>query len=152
MTTACVRSRAPSFASRLETCVFTVSCETTSYAAISPFVRPAEDLLLARAIFAPDVRYVVPGTSPMSGTYTGPDAVMGYFARLGELTGGTYAITRMHWATSAERVALLTRNVAERGGRSLAWDECIVLRFEDGVKKAISHFSGDEYGVDELFS
>lgn len=110
------------------------------------------DLDAARAIFWPDVTYTVPGAGLLAGTYRGPDEVMGYFGRLFELTAGSYAISRMHWLTSADRVGLLTRNHATRGGRSLAWDELIVFTFVDGRKKSIAHFSGDQYGVDELFS
>jgi len=106
----------------------------------------------ARAIFWPDVIYTVPGHSPLAGTHRGPDEVMGYFGQLYALTDGTYAISRMHWTTSADRVGLLTRNHATRDGRSLAWDELIVFTFVDGRKKSIAHFSGDQYGVDELFA
>lgn len=106
----------------------------------------------AREIFWPDVTYSVPGTSLLAGTLNGPDAVMGYFAKLYELTDGTYAISRMHWLTSPTRVALFTRNHASRNGATLSWDEVIVFTFVDGRKKKIEHFSGDQYRVDELFS
>jgi len=112
----------------------------------------AGDLDSARAIFWPDVTYTVPGHSQLAGTYRGPDEVMGYFGRLYALTSGTYAISRMHWTTSGDRVGLLTRNHATRDGRSLAWDELIVFTFVNGRKKSIAHFSGDQYGVDELLA
>ena len=112
----------------------------------------AGDRASARTIFWPDVTYTVPGRSGLAGTYRGPDEVMGYLGTLVALTDGTYAISRMHWLTSPDRVGLVTRNHATRGGRSLSWDELIVFTFVDGRKKQISHFSGDQYGVDELFS
>ena len=112
----------------------------------------AGDLESARTIFWPDVIYTVPGRSMLAGTYRGPDEVMGYFGRLFALTDGSYAISRMHWLTSADQVGLATRNHATRDGHSLAWDELIVFTFVDGRKKSISHFSGDQYGVDALFS
>ncbi len=77
---------------------------------------------------------------------------MGYFGRLFALTDATYTISRMHWLTSPDRVALATRNAATRNGRSLTWDELIVFTFLDSRKKSIAHFSGDQYGVDTLFS
>ena len=40
-------------------------------------------------VFAPGVVYAVPGSNPLSGTYRGPDEVMGYFGRLMETTAGT---------------------------------------------------------------
>lgn len=112
----------------------------------------AGDLEHARAIFWPDVTYTVPGRSRLSRTYRGPDEVMGYLGTLFALTDNTYAISRMHWLTSDDRVGLLTRNHASRGGRSLSWDELIVFTFVEGRKKSITHFSGDQYGVDELFA
>lgn len=112
----------------------------------------AGDLESARAVFWPDVTYTVPGHGLLAGTYRGPDEVMGYFGKLFTLTDGTYSISRMHWMTSADRVGLLTRNHASRGGKSLSWDELIVFTFVDGRKRSISHFSGDQYGVDTLFS
>lgn len=76
---------------------------------------------------------------------------MGYFGRLFALTGGTYSISRMNWMTSHDRVGLLTQNHATRDGSSLTWDELIVFTFVSGRKKSITHFSGDQYGVDALF-
>lgn len=110
------------------------------------------DLDSARQIFWPDVVYHVPGDSLLSGDYVGPDAVMGYLGRLMELTDGGYAISRMRWLTSADRVGLVTRNHAERNGSRLSWDELIVFAFDDGRKRRISHFSGDQAGVDRLFA
>ncbi len=112
----------------------------------------AGDLASARTIFWPEVTYEVPGRNQLAGTYQGPDQVMGYFGRLFELTDNTYAISRMHWLTSPDRVGLLTRNHATRGGRTLAWDELIVFMFVEGRKKSIAHFAGDQYGVDALFA
>lgn len=112
----------------------------------------AGDLASARTIFWPDVTYTVPGRSRLAGTYRGPEEVMGYLGTLFALTDGSYALSRMHWLTSLDRIALVSRNHATRDGRSLAWDELIVFTFVDGRKKAISHFSGDQYGVDALFA
>lgn len=106
----------------------------------------------AREVFWDDVVYTVPGRSLLAGEYAGPEAVMGYLGRLMELTGGRYAISRMRWLTSAGRVGLATRNHAERNGRTLSWDELIVFEFVDGRKKRISHFSGDQEGVDAVFA
>jgi uncharacterized protein len=109
------------------------------------------DLAAARTIFDPQVEYHVSGRNRLAGDYHGPDEVMGYFARLGELTGGSYGISRMRWLTSPDRVALLTRNHATCEGRSLSWDEVIVFQFQDGRKRRIDLYSGDQYGVDALF-
>ena len=59
-----------------------------------------------KAIFRDDVVYVVPGANLFSGTYHGPDAVMGYFGKLMEATAGSYAITAMNWLVCGDKVLL----------------------------------------------
>ena len=110
------------------------------------------DLDAARPVFDRAVSYRVPGHGPLGGAYDGPDAVMGYLWRLMEVTGGSYAISRMDWLASDDRVGLATRNHAERGGRWLSWDEVILFRFEDGRKREIDLFSGDQDAVDALLA
>ena len=41
------------------------------------------------SLFSHDVVQHVPGSSPLAGTYKGPEAVLGLYARLGEMTDGT---------------------------------------------------------------
>lgn len=110
------------------------------------------DVASARTVFQPDVVYTVPGRSVLAGEYRGPDAVMGYLGRLMELTQGSYSISKMRWYASGNEVALATRNHASRAGRSLDWDEVILFTFEDGLKKRIDLLSGDQYGMDALFT
>ena len=109
------------------------------------------DLDAARTVFEPDVAYVVPGDNALSGRYVGPDAVMGYFARLGEVSGGTYRIVEMNWLVCGDRVCLETRNEATVKGRSLAWDEAIVFEMPDGRKRRIDLYQADQAAVDALF-
>jgi len=105
----------------------------------------------ARTVFDPEVVYTVPGRSQLAGTYTGPDAVMGYFGRLMELTNGTYTIPAMHWMVSDDHVSLFTTNTAERNGHAFTWTETIVFEFRGGRKSRIDLLSGDQYGVDQFF-
>lgn len=113
----------------------------------------AGDLDAARTVFAPDVVYVVPGRSPLAGTYHGPDEVMGYLGRLLEATDFSYAIDRMHWMVSDDHVALHTHNAATRSGRRFAWTEVIVFAFDaEGRKTRIELSSGDQQGVDDFLA
>ena len=102
-------------------------------------------------IFDPSVTYHVSGDNQLSGDYVGPQAVMGYFGRLMELTSGTYSISRMNWMVSDIGVALETVNHAERAGRSLQWNEVIIFQFENGKKKRIDLYSGNQIAVDAFF-
>lgn len=109
------------------------------------------DIAGGRSIFRDDVVYVVPGENLFSGTYHGPDEVMGYFGRLMAATAGTYAITAMHWLICGDKVLLETKNTASRGDRSLAWDEAILFEFVDGKKARIEMFQADQAAVDMFF-
>lgn len=110
------------------------------------------DVESALHIFQPDVKYIVPGNNHLSGNYEGPQAVMGYFGRLMELTQGTYRITQQSWLVNdLEQVLLETHNYAELAGRSYEWDEAILFTFRDGKKARIDLFQANQAGVDEFF-
>src|SRR5262249_60593244 len=51
-------------------------------------LRPG-DMDTLRSLMTPDVVQSVPGNTPVSGEHKGVDAVLGYYAKLGEMTGGT---------------------------------------------------------------
>jgi uncharacterized protein len=109
------------------------------------------DFNAGRTIFAPDVRYIVPGKNVLSGTFSGPDDVMGYFGRLMQVTNGSYEIIEMNWLVCGEKVILETKNRATMGERNLTWDEAILFEFEGGLKKRIEMFQADQTAVDHFF-
>lgn len=107
-----------------------------------------QDFAEGAKVFAPDVVYEVPGANALSGRYQGPEAVMGYFSRLMELTRGTYEIPDMLWLACGDRIALSTRNHASIADRSLEWSEVIIFHFDNGLKKHIGLFQADQAAVD----
>lgn len=109
------------------------------------------DIAAARTVFREDVVYIVPGTNLFSGTYRGPDAVMGYFGKLMAETRGSYAIPAMKWLICGDKVLLETENAATRAGRSLEWSEAILFEFVDGKKARIEMFQADQAAVDAFF-
>ena len=48
------------------------------------------DMATLRDLLSPDVAQHVPGSSLISGEYKGIDAVLGYYGKLAELSGGTF--------------------------------------------------------------
>ena len=50
----------------------------------------AGDIPTLTSVLAKDVVQHVPGSGPLAGTYKGIDSVLGYYAKLGELTDGTF--------------------------------------------------------------
>jgi uncharacterized protein len=106
----------------------------------------------AKTVFHEDVEYIVPGSNIFSGTYRGPDAVMGYFGRLMSATDGSYEITEMNWLVCGNKVILETVNGASRNGHRLEWEEAILFEFKDGRKSKIEMFQADQISVDKFFT
>ena len=68
------------------------------------------DFAGGRQIFREGVVYVVPGENVFSGTYRGPDAVMGYFGKLMTETAGSYKSLRCSGLSAGDKVLLETKN------------------------------------------
>ena len=74
-----------------------------------------------------------PGRGPLAGDYEGREAVFGQFGRYGGQTGGTFRATLQHvLATDDGCVVGIHRNTAERNGKKLDVDCCIVFEVKDG--------------------
>lgn len=110
------------------------------------------DFAAGAIVFAPDVVYTVPGHNRLSGTFHGPEPVMGYLGKLMDITGGTYRISEMKWLVSDDgKVALVTRNHAQIEDRTLAWDEVLVFEIHAGKKTRIDMFQANQAAVDEFY-
>jgi ketosteroid isomerase-like protein len=76
-----------------------------------------------RDLFTQDVVQHVPGSGPLAGTYKGPDAVLGYYGKLAELTDGTFHAYPFdvhgdgHGHVVAVYQTSMTRNGAKRVSR-----------------------------------
>ncbi len=110
-----------------------------------------QDFEAGRKYFDPNVVYIVPGDNALSGKFTGPDAVMGYFGKLMALTQGTYKITAQRWLVNDTKVALVTENYAEIGEKSHAWGEVIVFEIIDHHKHFIEMFQDDQEALDAFY-
>ncbi len=70
--------------------------------------------------FTDDVAWHVAGSHPLSGDRRGKEELLGYFAELRSLTGGTYAVEAESVLATDYHTALFTRATASRDdGRSL---------------------------------
>jgi len=83
-----------------------------------------------------------PGRSPIAGDYRGRDAVFGQFGRYGGDTDGTFEAELKDVFTSDDgRVIGLHHNSAERNGKRLDTDCCIVFDVENGrIVSGREHF------------
>ena len=94
-----------------------------------------------------------PGRSPIAGHYQGRDAVLAQFGRYGGDTGGTFKTELKQLFTSPDgRVIGFNHNSAERNGKRLDTDCCIVFEVEDGrIISGREHFY-DLNNWDEFWS
>jgi ketosteroid isomerase-like protein len=103
--------------------------------------------------FTEDCVLHIPGRSPHAGSYEGQDAVLAYYTRIFQDTGGkfenlgiddimasdTHAASLVHWRVT-------------RGDRTIDIDRVVVYRIDDGKIAEIWVRDWDQYAYDELFS
>jgi len=91
------------------------------------------DVATMRSLWTDDLAYHVRGAGELDGDYDGPDEVLGFLARVGDQTGGTYRIDEVHaiLADDEHGVVLFTQR-AERKGRSLPRNGVNVWHLRDG--------------------
>jgi uncharacterized protein len=86
------------------------------------------DMETLGSIMTPDVVQSVPGNTPVSGEHKGVDGVLGYYAKLFELTGGTLkADLQSVKDDGPDKVLAVHRLTAQRDGKS--YDETEKLHF-----------------------
>jgi ketosteroid isomerase-like protein len=78
------------------------------------------DLEAVKEIFPEDIVFHVPGRGLISGEYRGREAVLGFFAKGQELSGGTLRIELHDVAATDEHAIALQINRAERNAKTLA--------------------------------
>ena len=83
-----------------------------------------------RAALTEDIRWTVPGSSPIAGRYEGFEEVIAYFTRRREMAARTF---RMHLKEvltgDGEHVAALTEGTAVLGGAEETWSTVGLYRF-----------------------
>ena len=121
-------------------------------------LRRAYDALVAgdfgtlMSLLADDVKAHVPGRSPVAGEYDGKEAVGGYVAKLGELSGGTLRF-ELHDVTVSEAHGVgLVKDQAERGDKTLAMNNVHVWHVRAGTLTEIWVYPGDVYAWDDFWS
>jgi ketosteroid isomerase-like protein len=77
------------------------------------------DMQTLRELFDPDVVWHTPGRSQLAGDHRGVDAVLGFFGRTMELTGGTFRVEVHDVVANDEHVVGLHEVIAEREGKTL---------------------------------
>ena len=113
----------------------------------------AGDIPAVLAIFADDISWTIPGRSPLSGTYTGHDEVLGFFGQLMERSNGTFSLDISDVLDNGDdKVALLVTESSQRDDASLTDLGVHLWTVQDGKAAAFHAFAGDAYAVDEFWS
>jgi ketosteroid isomerase-like protein len=82
-----------------------------------------------------DMVWLVPGHNPLSGWYHGLDAFIGFMAKVGELSGGSFHMETITIMVNDEYSCDVTNNQGHRAGNpdlKLNIDVAHVLRWRDG--------------------
>jgi len=110
------------------------------------------DLATLTELFDVDAVWHTPGRSSLAGDHRGRDATFAYFGRLAQETGGTFQARLQDLVAGDELVVGIQHNSAERDGKQLDVDTCLVFKLEDGhVIEGWEHFR-DQYAWDEFWS
>ncbi len=110
------------------------------------------DMDTLRALFHPGIVWHAPGRSQLSGDHQGVDAVLGYFARTMELTGGSFRVEVHDVVANDEHGVGLRKVYAERGGQALEDNTTLVFHLRDGRVTEVWQYRADPYAADELFA
>jgi ketosteroid isomerase-like protein len=109
------------------------------------------DLATVATHFAPDAVWDLPGTSPVAGTYTGPEQIVGFLAKSYELSGGTLALDLISIVGDDWGAVQVQRITAKHAGRELDCVEVLAHEIVDGTIVRTYH-RPDQYAVDGFFS
>lgn len=95
----------------------------------------------------------VPGRGRHAGTYTGREAVLEYYTRVGQDTNGGFEVLGVDDVLVSERhAAILVHWRLSRGDRSIDVDRVVIYRIEHGQFAEIWVRDWDQYAYDELFA
>jgi uncharacterized protein len=107
---------------------------------------------LRKQFFADDVRWHVAGRSLISRDYEGTEQVLQYFARIFELTGGTFSLELHDVLANDEHAVALVTIRGERAGKQLNDNTVLAYHIRDGKVAEVWGHTTDLYAVDEVFS
>ena len=110
------------------------------------------DVDTLRELIDQDAVWHAPGRNPLSGDYRGVDAILGLFARLAELTGGTFRADVHDVVANDDHAVAIYATRGEREGRTLENRNVLVSHIRNGKFTESWLMSDDQYAADEFFS
>jgi ketosteroid isomerase-like protein len=101
-------------------------------------------------LFADNIVWHVTGRNQLAGDYRGRDAVFGFFARLMEVTDGTFSLDVHAVLADDEHGVALAIGTASRAGKNVTFNDADVMHLRDGKVTEFWTAAVDPYAFDEL--
>jgi uncharacterized protein len=110
------------------------------------------DIPTVLGILDKQIRWHVPGQSPLSGDYSGREELLGFFKKSMELSEGTMRIDVHDIVASDATVFVLCSVSATRSGRYADFLEVHLWRIVDGHPVEFREFQGDEHTENKFWA
>jgi ketosteroid isomerase-like protein len=110
------------------------------------------DVDTLRELTDQDAVWHTPGRNLLSGDYRGVDDILGFFARVMELTGGTFRAELHDVVANDEHAVALYVTRAQREGRTFENRTALISHVRNGKFTESWTMSDNQYAADEFFS
>ena len=110
------------------------------------------DIPAVMEILADDIVWHVPGRSPIAGDYQGQQAVMGFFGKLQERSGGSFRLEMHDLLASKDHVVALCTLHGNRSDKTLDVNRVHIWHVRDGKATEFWGLPDDAYATDEFWS
>jgi uncharacterized protein len=110
------------------------------------------DIDTVMSIFDDDIRWHVPGKSPLAGDLRGKEEVLAFFGRLAELSGGSFSAEVHDVLANDEHVVVLVILRGERAGKMYGGMAAHIWHVAGGKATEFWTASTDLYAADEFWS
>jgi ketosteroid isomerase-like protein len=110
------------------------------------------DVATMSDLFTDDIVWHTPGRSSISGDQKGKQAVLEFFGRIGQETGGSFKLDIHDVLANDEHVVVLAASTGERNGKSLKANVVNIFHLKDGKVTEVWGHADDQYTVDEFWS
>jgi uncharacterized protein len=109
------------------------------------------DVAAIRRLLADDVRWRVPGRTPLSGDYHGHEQVLALLSKRRELSEKTYRVAIEETVAERDRVAVLCTVSAERFGQYWSAPALHLWRIRNDQAADVWEFCLDQHGENEFW-
>jgi ketosteroid isomerase-like protein len=99
-----------------------------------------------------DIVWHVGGNSPLAGDYKGQEEIVGFFGKILELGGGSFAIEVHDVLANDDHAVVLVHETGKRDGKTLDTDSAHVFHLKDGKTTEFWAMPTDQASEDAFWS